>query len=66
MYAAVHDTALAQRMAERLKKLPIYALGPDLDARGISPGRRLAGIEVVDYAGFVELAVIHTKVVAWG
>ena len=27
---------------------------------------RLAGIEVVDYAGFVELAVIHTKVVAWG
>ena len=66
VYAAACDTALAQCMVERLKRLPIYALGPDLDARGIGLRRRLPGIEVVNYAGFVELAVRHTKVIAWG
>ena len=43
----------------------IYALGPDLAARGIVAGEVLEGIETVDYAGFVDLAAGATRVCAW-
>jgi tRNA 2-thiouridine synthesizing protein B len=35
------------------KDTPIYALEPDLKARGVD--RRVDGVKAVDYAGFVEL-----------
>ena len=43
----------------------VFALGPDLDARGIEAGRLEGGIEVVDYAGFVALACRFAKTAAW-
>ena len=49
-------------MAQGVK---FYALGPDLRARGLSDERVTDGIEIVDYAGFVDLAAEHDKVVAW-
>ena len=45
--------------------IKFYALGPDLKARGIDDDRVIDGIEVVDYAGFVDLAAEHDKVSAW-
>ena len=43
----------------------VFALGPDLDARGIEAGRLAGGIEVVDYAGFVALACRFAKTATW-
>ena len=43
----------------------VFALGPDLDARGIEAGRRASGIEVIDYAGFVALACRFAKTATW-
>ncbi len=42
-----------------------FALGPDLDARGIEPERLTPSVEVVDYAGFVDLACRFGKTVTW-
>ena len=43
----------------------VFALGPDLDARGIEAGRVASCIEVVDYAGFVALACRFGKTATW-
>ena len=43
----------------------VFALGPDLDARGIEPGRVADIVEVVDYAGFVALACRFGKTATW-
>ena len=43
----------------------VFALGPDLDARGIEAGRLASCIKVVDYAGFVDLACRFERTVAW-
>lgn len=42
----------------------VYALSPDLEARGIGKERLLRGIETVDYDGFVGL-VEKYDVVPW-
>ena len=42
----------------------LYALGPDLQARGLA-ARVAPGVAVVDYAGFVELVAAHPRVQSW-
>ena len=56
----------AARLAEAAAgNVAIFALGPDLAARGIEPARMAECVEVVDYAGFVELACRFAKTVTW-
>jgi tRNA 2-thiouridine synthesizing protein B len=43
----------------------IYALEPDLKARGIGSEKMISGINLVGYDGFVELAVTNDKVQSW-
>ena len=43
----------------------VFALGPDLAARGIEPVRLAPFVEVVDYAGFVDLACRFVKTATW-
>ncbi len=43
----------------------IYALESDLAARGLVDSPLLAGTKIVDYAGFVDLTVAHSPVMAW-
>jgi len=43
----------------------VYALGPDLKARGITGEKLVDGIEVVGYDGFVNLATESDKVQSW-
>jgi len=40
-------------------------LGDDLKARGITDDKLIDGIEIVDYAGFVDLSAEHDIVQAW-
>lgn len=65
VYAAASGTALASDMTEAAKSFEIYALGPDLAARGLDNGALIDGIRVVDYAGFVDLAVEKGTVQSW-
>jgi tRNA 2-thiouridine synthesizing protein B len=64
VYGALSGSAVADKVKGAMGKATIYALGPDLDARGIAD-KVLDGIKVVDYAGFVDLACEHDKVQAW-
>jgi tRNA 2-thiouridine synthesizing protein B len=56
--------------AERLTELSqmgiaISVLRSDLEARGVSAGRLVDGVETTDYSGFVELVEKHTVTQAW-
>ena len=59
---APHEARLAAAAAADVE---VFALGPDLDARGIEPDRLASFVEVVDYAGFVALACRFGRTVAW-
>jgi tRNA 2-thiouridine synthesizing protein B len=65
VYAAVKGTAVEQKMLEALSDYTVYALGPDLKARGIEEDRLIDGIEVVGYDGFVDLAANSDRVQSW-
>jgi tRNA 2-thiouridine synthesizing protein B len=65
VYAALAATHAGARVAGVMSRLHIYVLGPDLAARGIANDRMVPGLTVVDYEGFVSLAVKFDKVHAW-
>lgn len=65
VYAAVKGSAVQQMMQQALSDYAVYALGPDLKARGIEEDRLIDGIEVVGYDGFVDLAANSDRVQSW-
>lgn len=65
VYAAVKGTSVEDTMAEATKQYRLCVLGPDLNARGLDETRLIENINVVDYAGFVDLAVEHDRVQSW-
>jgi len=64
VYAATKGTAVEGQVTGA-SGVKFYVLGGDLKARGLSEDRLIDGITVIDYAGFVDLAAEHDKVVAW-
>jgi tRNA 2-thiouridine synthesizing protein B len=57
--------AFARTLLENGAASAIYALGPDLEARGVKPEDLAAGVQVVGYDGFVDLVASHARVCAW-
>ncbi len=51
-------------MQEALKSVSIYALKPDVEARGMQ-NRVMDGVRLVDYGGFVDLVAEHNAVQSW-
>lgn len=64
VYAAACGTEAAARIDERAGGLRFYALGPDLQARGLAD-RIVETVRVVDYEGFVDLVAEHEAVQSW-
>jgi tRNA 2-thiouridine synthesizing protein B len=65
VYAAQAGTAVSATVEQAMQdNKSVYALGPDLEARGLAD-KVMDGIKVVDYAGFVDLAVDNGPVEAW-
>ncbi len=65
IYAARDNSAAADRMQQALENHPVYALQPDLQARGVSEENMLDGITLVDYDGFVKLTTEYDKLQSW-
>jgi len=65
VYAALADGAAAKRLVMLLRSHAVYALAPDLAARGLADAALVAGVQTVDYGGFVDLAAEHSSVIAW-
>lgn len=62
VYAVQAGNRFAGLLENTMKDNPVYALQPDLAARGISAVTE--GVESVDYEGFVELVEEH-QVNSW-
>jgi len=65
VYAAMRGTATEGKMVVAGNRHKIFVLGPDLKARGLAVENVIEGIEMVDYGGFVDLAVSHDNVQSW-
>ena len=65
VYAALSDTEFAADMVEAVRQHNVYALEPDLMARGLSQSSLIEGVEPVGYDRFVELAVTNDSVQSW-
>jgi len=64
VYAAARDTAVAKLVQAALQRVSIYALKPDVEARGMQ-NRVMDGVRLVDYGGFVDLVTEHNAVQSW-
>jgi len=64
IYGALKNTENSALIEQAMENKKVYALGPDLMARGMQD-RVIDGIEVVDYNGFVELSTKYDAVQAW-
>jgi tRNA 2-thiouridine synthesizing protein B len=64
VYAATKGNAAEASVRRAMQTLPVYALGPDLEARGVQGGV-LDGVKVVDYGGFVDLVTEHRTSQSW-
>ncbi len=65
VYAAMKGTAIEEKVRNAVGQCKVYALEPDLDARGLDKGNCIEGIDLVDYGGFVDLTVEHDNVQSW-
>ena len=65
IYAAIAGTSVEAETRGAMGRFRFYVLEPDLMARGMDRERVIAGIEVIDYDDFVDLAVSHDNVQAW-
>jgi tRNA 2-thiouridine synthesizing protein B len=62
---AVYGAVKSGKASSMLQGLKVSVLGPDLAARGITVDRLADGIDVIDYAGFVDLVEANDKVQSW-
>lgn len=61
----VYGAVKAGKAASLLAGHTVSVLGPDLAARGIGEDKLADGINVIDYAGFVDMVEANDKVQSW-
>lgn len=64
VYAATSRSPAAEAVRDAMKRLKVYALQPDLEARGVHTAV-LDGVALVDYGGFVDLVAEHSTSQSW-
>jgi tRNA 2-thiouridine synthesizing protein B len=64
VYGGTVGTSVQSRLEATMKTCRVYALRADVEARGLQP-RLLQGVTLVDYGGFVDLALEYPAVHAW-
>jgi tRNA 2-thiouridine synthesizing protein B len=64
VYGAIKGSSASGLVTDAMGRVTIYALTPDVKARGLSD-KLIDGVKLVDYSGFVDLAVQHDKVQSW-
>ena len=65
VYSVVKNTKFEQLISDKIPKIKMYVLEPDLKARGLDKSSLINNIEVIDYQGFVKLAVENEKIQNW-
>ena len=65
IYAALQGSPCSDSLKNALGDVSVYALAPDMRARGIGEDRAIEGVTFVDYEGFVRLTTEYDKVNSW-
>ena len=64
IYAATAGSAAESRVRQACATLRVYALQPDMDARGVTD-KLIDGVTLVDYGGFVDLSLEYSTSHSW-
>jgi len=64
VYGATKGGSVEAQVRGAMANLKVYALGADLQARGVAD-RVMDGVTVVDYGGFVDLVAEHSNLQSW-
>ena len=64
VYAATRGNEGESKLRVALGRFKVYALAPDLEARGMQD-RVMEGVATVDYGGFVDLVAEHKNCQSW-
>ena len=64
VYGATKGNAAESAVRGAIGRAAVYALAPDLEARGMKD-RVIEGVKLVDYAGFVDLVAEHKTSQSW-
>ena len=64
VYAATTGGAASAGLADALARLKVYALQPDVEARGMA-GKLVDGVTAIDYGGFVDRVAEHPNNQSW-
>ena len=62
--AATQGSAAETALKQLMTRMKVYALLPDLDARGMTD-RLIEGVTGVDYGGFVDLVAEQPRCQSW-
>ncbi|MCX7100003.1 MAG: sulfurtransferase complex subunit TusB [Methylobacter sp.] len=61
----LQSSAFSARLTQQLNSNRLYLLSTDMLIRGIAPGDLVKGLEVIDYAGLVDLTVNNPVIQSW-
>jgi len=64
VYAATRGNEAESKLRDVLSRIKVYALAPDLEARGMQE-RIMEGVTTVDYGGFVDLVAEYKSCQSW-
>ncbi len=64
VYAAAQGSAIQERMRAACSTFKVFALQPDMDARGLT-AKAMDGVTLIDYGGFVDLTVQYSTSHTW-
>jgi len=64
VYAAAQGSAIQERMRVACSTFKVFALQPDMDARGLT-AKAMDGVTLIDYGGFVDLTVQYSTSHTW-
>ncbi len=64
VYGATRGSATEAKLRAAMQNVEIYALAPDLEARGMA-GAVTEGVKLVDYGGFVDLVAKYNTCQSW-
>jgi len=65
VYGGISGSEFEADLKDALASKKVYALEPDLKARGIANDKLIEGVQTVDYEGFVNLAAESTNTQSW-
>ncbi len=62
---AVKGSQFEANIIAAIKRINLFVLEPDLQARGFNAEKIIPGVQLVDYSGFVDLVANNANFQAW-